>query len=61
MWRCAGEVTELSSARCSLMLFVFSYSEQIVSAVFPVILGPHATAWRIAVVVVDLLCSVPPD
>ena len=36
-----------------LMLFVFSYSEQIVSAVFPDILGSHETAWRIAVVVVD--------
>lgn len=36
-----------------LMLFVFSYSEQIVSAVFPVISGQQGTAWRIAVVVVD--------
>ena len=36
-----------------LMLFVFSYSEQIVSAVFPAILGSRKAAWQIAVVVVD--------
>jgi len=35
-----------------LMLFAFSYSEQLVSGVFPAI-GSGQTAWRIAVVVVD--------
>jgi hypothetical protein len=35
-----------------LMLFAFSYSEQLVSGVFPAI-GGGQTAWRIAVVVVD--------
>ena len=35
-----------------LMLFAFSYSEQLVSGVFPVV-GGGQTAWRVAVVVVD--------
>jgi hypothetical protein len=35
-----------------LMLFAFSYSEQLVSGVFPAI-GGGQTAWRIAVVIVD--------
>jgi hypothetical protein len=35
-----------------LMLFAFSYSEQLVSGVFPAIVGGQ-TAWRIAVVIVD--------
>lgn len=36
-----------------LMLFAFSYSEQLVSGLFPVI-GGGQTAWRIAVIVVDV-------
>ena len=35
-----------------LMFFAFSYSEQVVSGLFPVV-GGGQTAWRIAVVVVD--------
>jgi hypothetical protein len=35
-----------------LMFFAFSYSEQVVSGVFPVV-GGGQTAWRVAVVVVD--------
>jgi len=35
-----------------LMFFAFSYSEQIVSGLFPVV-GGGQTAWRVAVVVVD--------
>ena len=35
-----------------LMLFAFSYSEQVVSGLFPVV-GGGQTAWRVAVVVVD--------
>ena len=37
-----------------LMLFAFSYSEQLVSGVFPVVGGGGQTAWRVAVVVVDV-------
>jgi hypothetical protein len=36
-----------------LMLFAFSYSEQLVSGLFPVVGGGGQTAWRVAVVVVD--------
>ena len=36
-----------------LMLFAFSYSEQVVSGLFPVVGGGGQTAWRVAVVVVD--------
>jgi hypothetical protein len=36
-----------------LMLFAFSYSEQLVSGLFPVVGGGGHTAWRVAVVVVD--------
>ena len=36
-----------------LMFFVFSYSEQLVSGVFPAI-GGGQVAWRIAVIVVDV-------
>ncbi len=36
-----------------LMLFAFSYSEQLVSGLFPVVGGGDQTGWRIAVVVVD--------
>ena len=36
-----------------LMLFAFSYSEQFVSGLFPVVGGGGHTAWRIAVIVVD--------
>lgn len=36
-----------------LMLFVFSYSEQVVSGVFPAIGGGGQTAWRVAVIAVD--------
>jgi hypothetical protein len=36
-----------------LMLFAFSYSEQLVSGLFPVVDGGGQTAWRVAVVVVD--------
>ena len=36
-----------------LMLFVFSYSEQLVSGLFPA--GSGQTAWRIAVVIVDVV------
>jgi hypothetical protein len=36
-----------------LMLFAFSYSEQVVSGVFPAISGGGQTAWRVAVIVVD--------
>jgi hypothetical protein len=35
-----------------LMFFAFSYSEQVVSGLFPVV-GGGQTAWRVAVVVVD--------
>jgi hypothetical protein len=35
------------------MLFAFSYSEQLVSGLFPVVGGGGQTAWRVAVVVVD--------
>jgi len=35
-----------------VMLFVFSYSEQVVSGVFPAI-GGGQTAWRVAVIAVD--------
>ena len=35
-----------------LMLFAFSYSEQLVSGVFPIV-GGNQTAWRVAVVIVD--------
>ncbi len=37
-----------------LMLFAFSYSEQLVSGLFPVVGGGGQTAWRVAVVVVDV-------
>lgn len=37
-----------------LMLFAFSYSEQLVSGLFPVVGGGSQTAWRVAVVVVDV-------
>jgi len=37
-----------------LMLFAFSYSEQLVSGLFPVVGGESQTAWRVAVVVVDV-------
>lgn len=36
-----------------LMLFAFSYSEQLVSGLFPVVGGGGQIAWRVAVVVVD--------
>ena len=36
-----------------LMLFAFSYSEQVVSGLFPVVSGGGQTAWGVAVVVVD--------
>ena len=36
-----------------LMFFAFSYSEQLVSGLFPVVGGGGQTAWRVAVVVVD--------
>ena len=36
-----------------LMLFAFSYSEQLVSGLFPVI-GSGQTTWRVAVIVVDV-------
>jgi len=36
------------------MLFAFSYSEQLVSGLFPVVGGGSQTAWRVAVVVVDV-------
>lgn len=36
-----------------LMLFAFSYSEQLVSGLFPVVGGDGQTAWRVAVVIVD--------
>jgi hypothetical protein len=36
------------------MLFAFSYSEQLVSGLFPVVGGGGQTAWRVAVVVVDV-------
>jgi len=37
-----------------LMLFAFSYREQLVSGLFPVVGGGGQTAWRVAVVVVDV-------
>ena len=37
-----------------LMLFAFSYSEQLVSGLFPVVGGGSQTAWRVGVVVVDV-------
>ena len=37
-----------------LMLFAFSYSEQLVSGLFPVVGGGGLTAWRVTVVVVDV-------
>jgi hypothetical protein len=37
-----------------LMVFVFSYSEQLVSGLFPVVGGVGQTLWRVAVVVVDV-------
>ena len=37
-----------------LMFFAFSYSEQVVSGLFPVV-GGGQTAWRVAVVVVDAI------
>jgi hypothetical protein len=37
-----------------LMLFAFSYSEQLVSGLFPVVGGGGQTAWRVTVVVVDV-------
>lgn len=37
-----------------VMLFAFSYSEQLVSGVFPAV-GPGENAWRAAVIVVDVV------
>lgn len=36
-----------------LMLFAFSYSEQVVSGLFPVVGGGGQTGWRVAVIAVD--------